>query len=353
MERMACNETPTSSTLGRPETEEVGVFMARTSKKDVYMEQLRTMYVTEEKSLSEISGALGPSVQTLSRWLREEEIPLQPRQRNPNAGRAAEAQAEINARIRETKATKAGAKAGGRKRLPRIEVACEVCKSVFETRADKPRKTCSQKCGLWLANERKIAKAQEEWVANPASTCSCGKTIPYANRNEWKYCSAECRQKYGQKKREDPANWVTKSCQNCGNEFRLRKSSQSYGKYCSSACAYRHTKIKQHIVVDDAIVLDSGYEALFWGLCMLLKVPVERYDRSKGVEWREGLWYAPDFWMPTLNFAVELKGVMDDEDPERWDAYREEHGPLIVLTEAKLRKMVGDRGDFLATMLKP
>lgn len=327
--------------------------MARTSKKDVYMEQLRTMYITEEQSLSEISGALGPSVQTLSRWLREEEIPLQPRQRNPNAGRTAEEQAEINARVRETKATKAGAKAGGRKRLPRIEVACEVCKTVFETRADKPRKTCSQKCGLWLANEQKITRAQEEWAANPASTCLCGKTIPYANRNEWKYCSPECRQTYGQKKQVNPENHVTFNCLNCGIEVtRYKKYGNGHNKYCSNACAQKHTKVKKHYGLDELeIVFDSSYEVLFWGLCAFNKIPIERYDREKGVEWRPGLWYAPDFHMPTLGFAVEVKGLMDDEDPERWDTYRQEVGSLIVLTEAKLRQMIGDKGDMLKAML--
>lgn len=234
--------------------------------------------------------------------------------------------------------------------LPREERTCPVCSGTFTVRVDLPQLCCSRTCARRRDNKlRPKAKPR---------ICPCGKEIQapdyhqsrYAHNR--KYCSAECRKEYGKKKQADPKNHVTFNCLNCGIEVtRYKNYGKGHNKYCSNSCARRHTKTKQHIVVDDAIVLDSGYEALFWGLCMLLKVPVERYDRDKGVEWREGLWYAPDFWMPTLNFAVELKGVMDDEDPERWDAYREEYGSLMVLTEAKLRKMVGDRGDFLKAML--
>lgn len=186
-----------------------------------------------------------------------------------------------------------------------------------------------------------------EYKIVPEKTCACGKVFTDAQN---KYCSPECRNQYGGKRQKDPANHRTFTCLNCGKEVTRYKGSGSH-KYCSNACANRHTKTKQHVIVDDAVVLDSGYETFFWGLCALNKIPIERYDREKGVEWRPGLWYAPDFWMPTLGFAVEVKGLMDDEDPERWDTYRAEVGSLIVLTEAKLRQMIGGKGDMLKAML--
>ena len=161
----------------------------------------------------------------------------------------------------------------------------------------------------------------------------------------------ECRKQYQAKRQKDPSKWISFECQNCGKTVEARKNHNTH-KYCSNACANRHTKIKKHYGVEGLeIIFDSSYEVLFWGLCMLLKVPIERYDRAKGVEWRPGCYYAPDFYMPTLNFAVELKGAIDDEDPERWDAFREEQGSLIVLTEAKLRQMVGNKGEFMKAML--
>jgi transposase len=182
----------------------------------------------------------------------------------------------------------------------------------------------------------------------PDVFCPCGKKTGSPNR---KYCSPECRKQHGRKRQKDPSKWIIFECQNCGKTVEARKG-LNYQKYCSNACAQKHTKVKRHYGVDGLeIVFDSGYEVLFWGLCVFNKVPIERYDREKGVEWRPGLWYAPDFYMPTLNFAVEVKGVLDDEDPERWDAFRQEVGSLIVLTEAKLRQMINGKGDMLKTML--
>jgi hypothetical protein len=194
--------------------------------------------------------------------------------------------------------------------------------------------------------------ALAEYEADP-KRCPCGEAIPYEFRHTRQFCSPKCRSERQAKRQKDPTNHVTFNCLNCDNEVtRSRNYGNGHNKYCSNACANKHNKTKRHYGVDGLeIVFDSGYEALFWGLCMLLKVPVERYDRRRGVEWRPGLWYAPDFYMPTLNFAVELKGVLDDEDPERWDAFREEQGSLIVLTEDRLRKMVGDRGEFMKAML--
>lgn len=96
-------------------------------------------------------------------------------------------------------------------------------------------------------------------------------------------------------------------------------------------------------MVDDAIVLDSSYECLFWGLCMLHKIPVERYDRTAhAVEWKPGQWYAPDFLVLANgdHLAVELKGVEDEHDAERWAAFRE-HLPLTVLDGETLRRELG------------
>jgi len=105
-------------------------------------------------------------------------------------------------------------------------------------------------------------------------------------------------------------------------------------------------------VVDDAIVLDSGYEALFWGLCTTLKIPIERFDRQYGVAWREDCWYAPDFWLPTLGTAVELKGLEDAEDELKWAAYREQRGALKVFLHMDLVDMISAKGDVIATITK-
>lgn len=182
----------------------------------------------------------------------------------------------------------------------------------------------------------------------PNVVCPCGKKTGSPNR---KYCSPGCRMEYGKKKQANPENHRTFNCENCGKEV-TRYKKLNYHKYCSNACANKHTKTKKHIVVDDAVVLDSGYEAFFWGLCQLFKLPVERFDRKHGVEWREGCWYAPDFYLPTLDLAVELKGLEDASDKDRWALFEKEQGRLVILTGDDLRGMFLGKSDFIATVTK-
>jgi hypothetical protein len=76
------------------------------------------------------------------------------------------------------------------------------------------------------------------------------------------------------------------------------------------------------IIADDAIVLDSPYEALFYGLMRLWKVPCERADRSMAVQPIDDGWYCPDFYLPGLDTWVEVKGFEDEDDRIRYEAWR-------------------------------
>lgn len=315
----------------------------RPSGKAQHIDEVKRLYLDEQWSLGEISDHLGPSIQTLSRWLQSEGVELQVRTRNPNAGRTAEQQAEINAKISASiqVSDKKRRNPGGRKAIRETRVcACPECTESFEVRPKAPQQYCSMSCAKKVFAQQKSAKARQDWEASPQSACACGQAIPYENRHIWRYCSDACRQQYGGKRKADPENWVVKTCRNCQVEFKIRKSSQSYGYYCSNECAAKHTKTKKHIVVDDAIVLDSGYEALLWGLCALHKVPIERYNREQGVAWREGCWYAPDFLVAN-EIAVELKGLQDDEDELKWSAFRTQIRPLVVLDGGRLREHLG------------
>lgn len=253
-----------------------------------------------------------------------------------------------------------------RQRAERTIRKCErdECEQTFEVRgnaADAQRRFCGRPCARLVENQARSVRKQQEWAQSPLSLCPCGvNRIPYEVRSTTKYCSPACRTQYGKKKQRDPTKWVTITCQNpsCGRQVeRYRNYGNGHLKYCSNECAQRHTKTKQHIVVDDAVVLDSPWEALFWGLCALRKLPVERFDREQGIEWQEGGWYAPDFWMPTLGLAVEVKGVEDPSDVVRWARFREK-GDLAVLGRDDMHKLCKDEdtAGFLrgiATITKP
>lgn len=183
----------------------------------------------------------------------------------------------------------------------------------------------------------------------PDVWCPCGKKTGHPGRS---YCSSEHRNEYGLKKQKDPANYRTFTCLNCQREFTLPRSYTSVGKYCSNECAAKHTRIKQHIVVDDAVVLDSTYEALFWGLCSLWKLPVERADRSKAVPVNGNGWYCPDFYVPSMNIWVEVKGFEDDDDRARYAAWARDGHHLTVLDRDGLiiMRAAKDERDFRSTL---
>lgn len=324
--------------------------MGRPSGKSLHIDKIRELYCSEEWSLSEISQELGISVQTLSRWLGEEGIELQPRHRNPNAGRTAEEQAEINARVSELRM----GKGTGARKISQ-SAACEQCGDEFVLTTPTQR-FCTRSCARTADGIAVSTQNGAQWLASDASLCPCGQSrISYAVRHTTKYCSPECRELYGLKKGKarDEANYVTFSCQHCGQEVVRPRSYVGAFKYCSNACAVRHTKVKKHIAVGDAVVLDSGYEAAFYGICCVHKVRCDRYDREYGADWGESGYYAPDFavWIDGKSIPFELKGMEGEEDVLKWAAFREQRGPLVVLDGEALKKLfTPDSGNFLRAL---
>jgi hypothetical protein len=317
--------------------------MPRTSRKPQYIDTVTQMYCDQKMSLSEIADVLPVSVQTLSRWLTEDGVDLEPRFRNPNAGRTVEEQVQINQKIQQTWRDKieAGEKPVGRTpRVPREDRECQ-CGKQFTVRKTSVQKYCSMYCARFYQARIEQGKVRQAWYDNEASSCKCGKKIPYERRDTWKYCSVECRKLYGAKRQPKLENYVTFNCLNCDKEVtRYKNYGSGHNKYCSNACAQRHTKTRRFYAVEDFdIVFESSWEALFWSLCQFLKIPVERYDREQGVEWGDGKWYAPDFWLPSIVTAVEIKGQEDDSDTERWDLFRRERGSLIIVDRDLLNEL--------------
>lgn len=218
----------------------------------------------------------------------------------------------------------------GRPRQERETRECErdECQESFEVLPSSTRRFCSRSCGnKSTAGAR--AESNRSLGRYTPPVCPCGKTVEpppglrYVYEGSKKYCSPECRAKYGKKRQRDPSKWVIRTCETCGEDFEFRVNSKNQGRFCSNACAAKHTKVVRHYVVREAdMVLDSTWEMLFAGLCGFGKVPCERADRSQAIEWDAGHWYCPDFYLPTLDTYVEVKGLEDDEDAERWDAWR-------------------------------
>lgn len=228
---------------------------------------------------------------------------------------------------------------------------CPACGEVFETKVNRMtgevgkgfRTTyCSRACSRQVANKRAGDESRALYDADPRR-CPCGAALPYEVRNHVKsYCSPECRATYGKKRQRDEANYVTFDCRGCGKSVeRYRKYGNGALLYCSNECAMKHTKTKHHVAMrDEDVLLDSSYEAFVWGALRIMRVPVERFDRQYGVEWAPGHWYAPDFWLPQHDLAIEVKGLEDDRDADRWIAYQTITGKrLLCLTTKVLESM--------------
>lgn len=311
--------------------------MAPKSKKDQLIDEVKRLYIEEQKSLGEIKGILGPSIQTLSRWLGEDGVTLAARPRNPNVGRTAKQQAEINLKISEAQKNRvvSGGNPGGRPRaVPHETRSCAnaACAATFQVLETSTQQFCSRTCARVIGNKDRWEGKRKE------TTCPCG-TIFYSPHPK-KYCSDECLKTYGKKRQADPENHSTFNCLNCGGAVTRRKG-LGHHKYCSNACAQKHTKVKKHYGVEGLeIVFDSSYETLFWSLCAFLKVSVERFDREQSIELPSGHHYGPDFYLPQQALHVEVKGFEDEDDRMRYAAWQENH-TLVVLDRAKLQQLRG------------
>lgn len=330
MLRLLVCKDPSMTKLGRP------------SSWSQHRDEMVRLYSEEEWSRGQIARHFDTSVQTVTRQLRAAEVALSARKGdNPNEGRTAEEQAQINAKVSASRKGK-----GTGPRVPREEVVCPECQTTFIYIPGKTGKTyCSRTCRSAATSRRQREEALEAYADSPV-TCPCGEAIPYEYRHQRQFCSPDHRVKYQPKKKADPANYVTFTCQNetCGKEVtRYKNYGNGASMFCSNACSMKHTRTKRHVVMnDDHVVLDSKWEALFWGLMGFRKILCSRYDREQGVEWSEGHWYAPDFTIVIdgLEIAVEIKGRADDDDPEKWDQFRRERGRLVVLDEESLEYLL-------------
>lgn len=304
----------------------------RPSKWGQHQDTWVQLYQERKWSCAEIARESGSSVQTVSRILTEAGVTLERRVRNPNAGRTPEEQARINAKVSASRKGK-----GTGPRVPRETLKCDYCgTSYVHTPGKSGIRFCSRTCNIRQASQDKMERVQAAYREDP-KRCPCGHAIPYEHRHHRQFCSPEHRSRYQAKRQKDPANYRTFTCMNCGESVTRLKGSGQH-RYCSNDCAQKHTRTKKHIVVKDAVVLDSVWETVFWGWCEFHKLPVERFERKYAIEWRKGCWYAPDFWLPTLEMAVEVKGLEDNLDQERWSIFRQHHR-LVVVGREELKAM--------------
>ncbi|MFD8648633.1 helix-turn-helix domain-containing protein [Streptomyces mirabilis] len=298
----------------------------------------------EGKLYSEIAKALKVAPKTVSKWVEDAGIVeeggahLQARR---DAESAVRLYTEKNATIEDI-ATHLGRgvnTVSGWLRDAEVEV-----KSSIERRTSAEQAMYSK-----LGVAANIAKAQAE--PRPTKICAhCEETfeLPQGRRqSRQQYCSPEC----SQLGRRNPDKRTQHVCEVCKEPFERFASVQSPNRFCSNACRIKSSGKIQWKYEDN--VLDSGYEAMFAGLCSVYGVPCERFDRAQGVNWEGERWYAPDFLVKVgaRSVAVEIKGLVREVDEPKWAAFREKSGvPFVVLTQEQLVPPPATREDLLALL---
>lgn len=333
--------------------------MPMKSKKSEYIELVKRRYVDEKWSLGEISREIGVSVQTLSRWLHEEGVELEVRKRLGDRNRSEEEQESINAKISATRIKnlrEGKTSSGGRTQAPRKTIICPSCRESFTVLASSARVYCGAQCARQADADKKKRRTEEAWYASPKSLCECGERIPYVKRNTSKYCSDECRNKYGSKRQPDPTKQITFNCGTCGKQITRWKgygSTISGKRFCDNKCAIKHTKtVRNYVIRESDMVLDSTWEMLFAGLCGYFKIECLRVDRSLATTSSEGRHYAPDFLVDG-HLWVEVKGYDANGQASARQGWINQNGPLTVVDREllDLLRLAVDGSQFVALLM--
>lgn len=299
---------------------------------------MQRMYEQEHLSRGEIARVIGTSVQSVTRVLTRRGVAFDDRPALTKRLRTAEEQAAINLKV---SAARAGKGTGPRSPVEKRTCENRSCGKEFEYHAGQTgERFCSRTCRNEYASFVNKEAAKDAYELDP-KRCPCSAAIPFDYRHTRQFCSPEHRREYQAKRQKDPENWVTFNCLNCGTEVTRPKN---YGgsmvqKYCSNECSAKHNRTKQHIVIEDAMVLDSPYEALFYGLLRLWKIPVERADRSRAISVNGSGWYCPDFYLPDMDIWVEIKGFEEEDHRLRYAAWRMFGRKLAVLRRLELHSL--------------
>jgi hypothetical protein len=296
-----------------------------------------------------IARLFNTSVQTVTRQLIAAQVALEARTGDSSAGRTPEQQAVINAKVSEARKGK-----GTGARAAREDRPCEVCGTTFHVLASSKQRFCSRSCrndGLARDNRQ---QAEKDYAAAPR-VCPCGERIPFEFRHTRQFCSPEHRSLYAPKRQADPTKQITFDCATCGTSVTRRKGySQSISgkQFCSNECAAKHTKtVKNYVLRDQDMVLDSRWEVLVVGLLGYRKIACERFDRSDVIEWSPGHWYGPDLVVPTYDgpIYIEVKGYEQEHDAPKWEAFRAAGNRLVTIDQDLMEQMLTST-DLLALL---
>ena len=171
------------------------------------------------------------------------------------------------------------------------------------------------------------------WKQREMPICPCGNP---SGALRAKYCSAECRKRWGIKA---PVRTITHVCIGCGQEFERPWNYPSKLKYCSNACSHRQVKkVRDKFIADlpeGAVVFHSGWEVRFWAVCLRFGLPIRSYD-GPDIETSLGI-YRPDFIVN--GHIVDVKGWLRQESEAKIQEAHSGGFEILIVTRTMLEEM--------------
>lgn len=121
------------------------------------------------------------------------------------------------------------------------------------------------------------------------------------------------------------------------NDFRLRHKKSMQNAVESNPASYTSSnrgRVKQIIV--DGVKLQGQWEVDFYNWAKENNLSPERPTRAFRYEWNGERWYHPDFYIPSLNLYVEVKGYETDRDRAKWNCFPEN---LVIIRNKEIQEI--------------
>jgi hypothetical protein len=227
----------------------------------------------------------------------------------------------------------------------RIECKCQYCEEIFYSKPSRMKiggKFCSnvcqgkyiirnnQKASNYFAHNQKI----QIKVAMPCSWCGEIFEVIQSRQDKAKFCSRSCQVSF--KNTQNTKEKLKSVCKWCKEEFEHYPCTPNK-KYCSRSChiswqnSYNLPKGSTHgkgawfIKPDGARkYMRSSWEIMFAEFLVELNLDWEYEPRVFRL--KNGRGYTPDFYIPSINKWVEIKGYWRDiESREKFQMFKDEY----------------------------
>lgn len=96
-------------------------------------------------------------------------------------------------------------------------------------------------------------------------------------------------------------------------------------------------------IVVDGIKFQGKWELEFYQYCKRNDIEVQRSNEWFEYEWSGSRKYFPDFYLPSLDLYVEVKGYETDRDRAKWSAFPKQ---LKIVRKEDIMAMRKDQWDF-------